>query len=281
MLPPQDGLVGHAAPSRRRFGWRLSLAVAVAFYVLSPATSQARPSLTRAAEGGALQIQVPKEKVDLKEHHLEIVVSRAPARVRLTVVGESEATLDEREIDLTGRRAGEAILLSWQPSNDEQVAKIEIKVWDREDFFTGVMLTPWSIYIPHEEVTFATDSATVQPGEEGKLAASLEKIAAALARHQEIARGVRLYIAGHTDRVGNDAYNLKLSQARAQAIGRWFRGHGLRLPIAFEGFGEQAPAINTADGVDEPRNRRVDYILSVDEPTVRTTGFRPVWKRVN
>jgi len=281
VLPPLDGPSGHVAGSPRRFGRQLSLAIAFAFAVLSPATSQARAPLTRAAVVGALQIQVPKERVDLKEHHLEIVVSRAPARVHLTVVGESEAVLDDREIDLSGRRAGEAITLTWQPSSDEAVAKIEIKVWDREDFFTGVMLTPWSIYIPHEEVTFPTDSAAVQPGEEGKLAASLEKITAALARHQEMARGVRLFIAGHTDRVGNDAYNLKLSQARAQAIGRWFRGHGLRLPIAFEGFGEQAPAVNTADGVDEPRNRRVDYILSVDEPTVRTTGFRPVWKRVN
>jgi len=113
------------------------------------------------------------------------------------------------------------------------------------------------------------------------LQASLVKINAALEAHQEIARGVRLFIAGHTDRVGNDAYNYRLSQARAQAIGHWFKVHGLRVPVAYEGFGESAPAVSTADGVDEPRNRRVDYILSVDEPSIRTTGFHPVWKRVN
>ena len=35
----------------------------------------------------------------------------------------------------------------------------------------------------------------------------------------------------------------------------------------------------TADNGDEPRNRRVDYILSIEEPVVRATGFRPSWER--
>jgi len=37
----------------------------------------------------------------------------------------------------------------------------------------------------------------------------------------------------------------------------------------------------SSDEVDEPRNRRVDYILSIDEPTFKTSGFRPAWKRTN
>jgi outer membrane protein OmpA-like peptidoglycan-associated protein len=236
---------------------------------------------TTLAAAPPLQIQVPREKVDLKDHHLEIVLSRDPAKVHIIVIGESGATLADSEQDFSGHRAGAPLVLTWQPTSDEPVAKIEIKAYDQNDFYTGVMLTPWSVYIPHEEVNFKTGSAAVEASEEGKLEASVTKINAALEMHKEIEKSVRLFIAGHTDRVGNDGYNLKLSAARAQAIARWFRGHGLRLPIAYEGFGERAPAVNTADGVDEPRNRRVDYILSVDEPAVRTTGFRPVWKRVN
>jgi outer membrane protein OmpA-like peptidoglycan-associated protein len=80
--------------------------------------------------------------------------------------------------------------------------------------------------------------------------------------------------------VGDGAYNMKLSRERARSIAGWFRKRGTHIPIAFEGFGETALAVSTADGVDEPRNRRVDYILSMDEPTMTTTGFRPAWKRV-
>ncbi|HEY8923491.1 MAG TPA: OmpA family protein, partial [Polyangia bacterium] len=65
-----------------------------------------------------------------------------------------------------------------------------------------------------------------------------------------------------------------------QSISRWFKGHGLRIPVAYEGFGESALAVQTADNVDEIRNRRVDYILSIDEPALRATGFRPSWKRL-
>jgi hypothetical protein len=40
-------------------------------------------------------------------------------------------------------------------------------------------------------------------------------------------------------------------------------------PIAFEGFGETALKRLTADEVDEQANRRVDYILSVEPPTIK------------
>jgi len=78
--------------------------------------------------------------------------------------------------------------------------------------------------------------------------------------------------------VGAAKYNLALSLKRAQAIAAWFRKMGLALPIAFEGFGEQALRIATPDNTDEPRNRRVDYILSVEDPVLRATDFKPVWK---
>ena len=78
--------------------------------------------------------------------------------------------------------------------------------------------------------------------------------------------------------MGAAKYNLGLSLKRAQSIAGWFRKNGLRIAIAFEGFGEQALRVATPDNTDEPRNRRVDYILSVEDPVLRATDFRPVWK---
>jgi outer membrane protein OmpA-like peptidoglycan-associated protein len=152
-------------------------------------------------------------------------------------------------------------------------------VFDTDGYFVGLSAVPWSVRIPHEEVTFATDSATIESAEAPKLEKSLALIADALAKHRTLGR-VTLFIAGHTDTVGNGPYNLKLSQRRAQAIASWFRKRGLRIPIAFEGFGEQALLVATPDETNEPRNRRVDYILAVEEPGLKATGFRPTWKRV-
>ena len=36
----------------------------------------------------------------------------------------------------------------------------------------------------------------------------------------------------------------------------------------------------TPDNKDEPRNRRVDYILSVEDPILKATDFQAVWKPI-
>lgn len=228
------------------------------------------------AEG--LRLYVDLAKVNVAEHRLEVRASRDVNRITLRVTGESGAPLadEERELSLS---AGTAIALSWAPSSDEPVLRIDIRAFSPDGSNYTATITPWSLSIPHEEVNFKTDSAQIGESERPKLEASFGKVSEALARHPEI-RGVMLFIAGHTDTVGEAGYNLRLSRQRAQAIARWFRQRGLRIPIGFEGFGESALLVKTADEVDEPRNRRVDYILSVNEPTFKSSGAHPTWSRV-
>ena len=64
-------------------------------------------------------------------------------------------------------------------------------------------------------------------------------------------------------------------------MARWFRQKGVRIPIAFEGFGETALRVQTPDETDEVRNRRADYILADDPPQLKASGFKPAWRRVN
>jgi outer membrane protein OmpA-like peptidoglycan-associated protein len=172
-----------------------------------------------------------------------------------------------------------ATSFSVSPSSDETVARIEVFAYDVDGYYKGFALTPWSVVIPHEEVNFKTDSSDIKDSEKPKLEASYTKVTEALARHGEI-QGVRLFLAGHTDTVGDAEYNLRLSRARAQAIARWFRQRGLKIPIGWEGFGKYALLVKTADNVDEPRNRRVDYILSIDEPVFKSSTMKPTWHGV-
>jgi outer membrane protein OmpA-like peptidoglycan-associated protein len=226
-----------------------------------------------------LRVQVDKSKVDLKAHRLELRMSRQAAKVTIKVQGDSGAILADEAHDFSGRQAGEALFVTWSPSSDEPVAKIEVFGWDAFGYYAGVAIVPWAVSIPHEDVKFRTDSAEIDEAERPKLEASFLRVTDALSKHRDLAQVV-LFIAGHTDTVGTEAHNLRLSLARAQAIAGWFRRRGLAIPVAYEGFGESALLVKTADEVDEPKNRRVDYILAVDEPTVKTTGFRPGWRRV-
>jgi outer membrane protein OmpA-like peptidoglycan-associated protein len=225
-----------------------------------------------------LKVDLDKSRVDLAARKLELRMNKAPARVDLKVFGASgDAPLLEHSQDLAGHAAGETMTVTW-PDPGGAVTRLDLRAYDTDGLWVGFALTPWSVNIPHEEVNFATDSAVITRTEAPKLEASLELINKELARAQRQNPGLHpsLYIAGHTDTVGNAAYNLKLSQRRAQAIAGWFRKRGVRIPVLFEGFGEASLAVSTPDQTDEARNRRVDYILGDGQP-----GLKPAaWKRV-
>ena len=69
-------------------------------------------------------------------------------------------------------------------------------------------------------------------------------------------------VVGHTDLVGSDPFNDALGQQRAETV----RSALIRLGIPQSDIhaisrGKRAPAVPTADGVAEPRNRRVEIIV--------------------
>jgi OmpA-OmpF porin, OOP family len=69
----------------------------------------------------------------------------------------------------------------------------------------------------------------------------------------------RVMLAGHADKSGSDRYNVGLSQRRNAAVRAYLGGKGISdSVITTEAFGESRPLVNTADGVREPQNRRVE-----------------------
>ncbi|WP_080407951.1 OmpA family protein [Burkholderia ubonensis] len=51
----------------------------------------------------------------------------------------------------------------------------------------------------------------------------------------------QLIISGYTDRLGDDAYNLKLSARRAESIKQFLLESGVRVPILARGYGKRVP----------------------------------------
>lgn len=70
---------------------------------------------------------------------------------------------------------------------------------------------------------------------------------------------MKVEVAGHTDSVGSDSYNLKLSDGRAQSVMKYFVDHGVSADqLTAKGYGEAEPVADnkTADGRE--LNRRVE-----------------------
>ena len=66
-------------------------------------------------------------------------------------------------------------------------------------------------------------------------------------------------VIGHTDRVGGDDQNDTLSLQRAGRMKELLVGMGVPADsIDTAGRGSREPLVDTAEGVDEPRNRRVE-----------------------
>lgn len=71
-----------------------------------------------------------------------------------------------------------------------------------------------------------------------------------------------LEVTGHADRAGSERYNMALSLRRADAVRTLLIAEGVPSEqILVVARGETYPAIQTADGVADPRNRRVVIIL--------------------
>ena len=69
----------------------------------------------------------------------------------------------------------------------------------------------------------------------------------------------RVMLAGHADKSGSNSYNVALSERRNAVVRGYLESKGISAgAIATEAFGETAPLVNTADGVREPQNRRVE-----------------------
>lgn len=113
-------------------------------------------------------------------------------------------------------------------------------------------------------VTFARGSADINPG----FYDSLNSVADSLIRYPNSL----IDVYGFTDTTGSDALNQRLSEQRARAVADYLVARGVaRSRIDTRGYGESYDylRVKTADGVDEPLNRRVEIkIIPISQDDV-------------
>jgi OmpA-OmpF porin, OOP family len=107
------------------------------------------------------------------------------------------------------------------------------------------------------KVTYAADAffdfnkAVVKPEGKAKLDDLVSKV-----------QGINLEViiaVGHTDAVGNDAYNQKLSVARAEAVKAYLVSKGIEKNRVYtEGKGEKQPVADNKTAEGRAKNRRVE-----------------------
>jgi len=105
------------------------------------------------------------------------------------------------------------------------------------------------------DVLFDFDSANLKPGAREKVA----RIASILHSHQDL----KIEVEGHTDSVGSDAYNQRLSERRAESVRAGLVQQGVnRDAVGTAGFGESRPVATNGTPSGRQQNRRVEIVIS-------------------
>ena len=103
-------------------------------------------------------------------------------------------------------------------------------------------------------VNFAFDSAKLTPESEQVLDQAVQEL--------RDAPSVSVRVEGHTDSIGSEAYNLQLSQRRAEAVVDYLVSQGIESTrLEPVGMGEGNPIASNDTEEGRYQNRRVDFIV--------------------
>ncbi len=116
--------------------------------------------------------------------------------------------------------------------------------------------------LQQQPVPPATFTLRFKSGSATQLTPDSEAVIQQLSANLENREAPEIRIVGHTDRVGSLLANDRLSKGRAQTVAEILTAKGIPLNMMeVTGRGEREPEIVTEDGVDEPKNRRVEISI--------------------
>jgi outer membrane protein OmpA-like peptidoglycan-associated protein len=179
------------------------------------------------------ELSAARREPDLKTREAEQARRAAEARAR-----EAEARARELE---QGRRQTEEI--------DSKAAALahELENLKAQRTDRGVVLTIG-------DVLFAAGKAEVGPGAQRSVEKLAEFLKAYPTRH--------VLIEGHSDNLGNEEYNVRLSQQRAEAVKDQLVARGVAVQrIRTKGYGSKFPVVDNDSAVGRQQNRRVEVIV--------------------
>ena len=209
-----------------------------------PEVVQAREAVQAARNDPLVQEHAP---VALREAEQALVRTE---RAQEDGVGDDEvdhlAYLATQEAAIARARAVEAL-------SQEQIAAVGEQI-DRELQELRAQRTDRGIVVTLSDILFEVNGADLRPGAQTELI----RLADFLEQHPDR----RVLIEGHTDSTGSSAYNLQLSQLRAQSVAAFLAGNGVPTgQMRTIGFGQTRPKAPNDNAAGRQQNRRVEVVI--------------------
>jgi outer membrane protein OmpA-like peptidoglycan-associated protein len=189
---------------------------------------------------------------------------RADARAR-TIEYDQEVNLAQRSVELTEAQQAAATTGALQQSQ-QQLATEEKRLSDAEKRTQQALAELAQVAAVKQDVRgtvitlsggvlFESAKTTLMPTAQ----ANLSQVADALTKTDPDSK---ITVSGFTDSQGGEAYNMDLSQRRADAVMAFLVGHGVAADrITARGFGPSQPVASNTTAEGRADNRRVEIVV--------------------
>lgn len=115
--------------------------------------------------------------------------------------------------------------------------------------------TARGLIVNMSDVLFDTGKYSLRPAAREKLA----RVAGIVLSHP----GLKIEVEGHTDSVGGESYNQRLSEQRADAVRDYLLSQGMKPEsLTAKGFGKTMPVASNDTAAGRQQNRRVELVVS-------------------
>lgn len=178
--------------------------------------------------------------------------------IKNTEIAEARHRLNQIERETEQAKEKRQQILMANKTQELRDAKMEAMQLASQIDALKAQQTERGIIMTLENIVFAFNSATLQPGGE----MTVRRIARYLNNYPD--RNV--LIEGFTDNVGSEEYNLKLSRERAESVKHSLIRHGVGPHrINTVGLGEAYPVAPNTNEAGRQQNRRVEIVISNED----------------
>lgn len=221
------------------------------------AKAKAAEEALQRAEADRRRAQAEQDRLAAERAQQAALLAKQEAEAAAARAAQERAAADEARLKMEAeaeraRLAAEEADRLRQRAEDEKT-QLRDQIRNQLSMILETRDSARGLIVNMSDVLFDFNKYTLKPDAREKLA----KMSGIVLAHP----GLKLAIEGHTDSVGSDEYNQKLSEQRAGAVRDYLVQQGVQGPTA-TGFGETRPIASNDNAAGRQQNRRVEIVVS-------------------
>jgi outer membrane protein OmpA-like peptidoglycan-associated protein len=204
------------------------------------------------AEADTARAQSEAANAEQQKQEAQMAMLRARDAEKEANAAREAALAEEQKL---AQEKASAISAREQAEKDAQSLRERLK--DQLNVILATRDTARGLIVNMSDVLFDFNQATLKPGAKEKLA----KVSGILLAYPTL----HVSVEGHTDAIGSDEYNMKLSQRRADAVRDYLTSNGINQSnVQSVGMGKANPVASNDTAAGRSQNRRVEMVVTGD-----------------